>query len=152
MTDGDEPAPSRSVLTRADWDEAVVAGTLTPRDAVARLHRIAVHEFGREGAAGYDADGFVVSLTAEGLRLEGGVTLVINPHDHPPPHVHVKRPGETDIRINLETGDVLGALPRGVRSPQLRTFVAAVSESFDVLGRWWEKNHGTPVTKSRDWP
>lgn len=64
------PRQPTSIYTRVDWDRAVAEGTLSPRDVLDRLARIAIHEFGDEGPAGYDEDGFFVSLTAEGLRLE----------------------------------------------------------------------------------
>lgn len=60
--------------------------------------------FGEERAAGYDEDGFLASLTAEGIRMDSGETIRIHANDHPPPHVHVQRPVTRDIKINLETG------------------------------------------------
>ncbi len=137
-----------TLYTRSDWDGAVADRTLTPDHVLDRLWRIAVHEFGVEGAAAYDEDGFFLSLTAEGLQLEGGVTLRVHTHDHPPPHVHVQRPGEIDVRINLESGELLGPVPAGVSAKKLRGLRAAVRESHDRLSNWWEKNHGTPVVRS----
>ena len=138
------------IYTRADWDRAVSAGTLSSDDVVARMTRIAVHEFGEEGPAAYAEDGFFVSLTAEGLRVEGGVTLRVYANDHPPPHVHVQRPGAFDIKINLQTGELMEPLPVGVSMKKLRGFRDAVLESHEILGGWWEKNHGTPVVRSPD--
>lgn len=68
---GGPEAARQTLYTRADWDRAVAAGTLTAEDVLARLTRIAVHEFGTEGPAAYDEDGFFLALTAEGLRVEG---------------------------------------------------------------------------------
>ncbi|GAB3141730.1 hypothetical protein GCM10027057_25770 [Marisediminicola antarctica] len=50
---------------------------------------IPVHEFGHEGSAGFDSDGFFISLIAEGLKIDGGVTLRVFPNDHPPARLHV---------------------------------------------------------------
>lgn len=97
------PEAARQIFTRADWDDAVAAGTLTSYDVLARLTRIAVREFGTEGPAAYDEEGFFLALTTEGLRMECGATLRVHTNDHPPPHVHVERPGQVDIKINLET-------------------------------------------------
>ena len=109
---------------------------------------MAVHEFGVEGPAASDEDGFFVSLTAEGLQLEGGVTLRVHTNDHPPPHVHVQRPGEPDIRINLESGDLLQPVPAGTSAKKLRKFQEVVQESHALLSSWWEKNYGAPVSKA----
>lgn len=137
-----------TLYTRSDWDRAVAEGTLTSDHVLDRLRRIAVHEFGIEDPAAYDEDGFFLSLTAEGLHLEGGVTLRVNPRDHLPPHVHVQRPGEIDVRINLESGELLDPVPKGLSSKKLRGFRAAVLESHDLLSDWWEKYHGTPVARA----
>ena len=147
VSERDEP-DRRPIYTRSDWDRVVTQGELTPDDVEARLHRIAVREFGELGPAGYDEEGFFTSLTAEGLRLEGGVTLFVHTNDHPPPHVHVRRRGHEDVKINLETGAVEGKLPSDVRQKQLNGFRSAVSESFGILGAWWERYHGDPVTRT----
>ncbi|MFD1848011.1 hypothetical protein [Arthrobacter flavus] len=55
------------IYTRGDWDEAVAGGHITPEHVWERLYRIAIGEFGVMGPAGYDEDGFFLSLTAEGL-------------------------------------------------------------------------------------
>ncbi len=147
MTDSRRPNPHPALLTRCDWETALADGELTVDDVVERLRRIAVHQFGKEGAAGYDDEGFLISLTAEGIRMDSGETIRIHAHDHPPPHVHVERPGKRDIKINLETGDVIGQLPRDVRAKQLRVFKATIVENYDQLGAWWLKNHGTVVVQ-----
>jgi len=136
-------AARQTFYTRADWDRAVAAGTLTAEDVLARLTRIAVHEFGTEGPAAYDEDGFFLALTAEGLRVEGGVTLRVPTNDHPPPHVHVQRPGLADIKISLETGEPIEPVPTDASAKKLRGLQAAVRENRSQLVDWWEKNHGT---------
>lgn len=150
MTEPRSANPRPALLTRSDWDQALADGVLTFGDVVERLRRIAVHEFGEEGAAGYDDQGFLISLTAEGLRMDSGETIRVHANDHPPPHVHIQRPGKHDIKINLETGDAMGDLPRDVRTKQLKGFRAAINENFEQLGAWWEKNHGTPVVPSHE--
>lgn len=147
MTERRSRNPRPALLTRNDWDRALDAGDLTIDDLLERLRRIAVHQFGAEGPAGYDDEGFLISLTAEGLRLDSGETIRIHANDHPPPHVHIERPGKRDIKITLETGEVIGELPRDVKSKQLRGFKAAIIENFDQLGEWWLKNHGTVVVR-----
>lgn len=136
-----------ALLTRSDWDRALADATLTADDVLERLRRIAVHQFGEAGSAGYDDQGFLISLTAEGIRMDSGETIRIHVNDHPPPHVHIQRPGKRDIKINLETGGVIGELPRDVRSKQLRGFKTTIIENFEQLGTWWFKNHGTVVAK-----
>lgn len=136
-----------TLYTRSDWDRAVAEGTLTPDQVLDRLLRTAVHHFGDGGPASFDEDGFFLSLVADGLQVQGGVTLRVHTLDHPPPHVHVQRRGEEDIRINLETGELLDRPPAGVKSRQLRGFQAQVNKNFDTLGAWWEKSHGRPVLR-----
>ena len=63
--------------------------------------------------------------------------------------MHIQRPGKRDIKIDLETGDVIGELPRDVKANQLRGFRATIVENFDQLGAWWLKNHGTIVVRGR---
>lgn len=149
MTDPRRPNPHPSLLTRSEWEQALAGGELTVDDVLERLRRIAVHQFGKEGAAGYDDEGFLISLTAEGIRMDSGETIRIHANDHPPPHVHIQRPGKRDIKIDLETGDVIGELPRDVKAKQLRGFRATILENCDQLGAWWLKNHGTIVVQGR---
>jgi hypothetical protein len=79
--------------------------------------------------------------------MGSGETIRVHVNHHLPPHVHVQRPGKRDIKINLETGDVIGELPRDVRSKQLRGFKTTIIENFEQLGTWWLKNHGSVVAK-----
>jgi hypothetical protein len=136
-----------SIPTRADWDEAAAAGHLTPEHVMQRLKNIADHAFGNESVRGCDEDGFIISLTAEGLPIPGGVTLYVYANDHPPPHVHIKLRAHpnAEIRISLETGEFLDDAPRGLASKKLRGFQAAVRENHAVLASWWESYQGKPV-------
>lgn len=135
------------IMTRLEWEEAAEAGALTPEHVIQRLKNIADHVFGNETVIRFDVDGFVVSLIAEGLPLQGGVTLYVYSKDHPPPHVHVKVRAHPNarIRVSLETGEFLDTTPRGVRSKELKRFQAAVRENRHLLAIWWEAHTGDPV-------
>jgi hypothetical protein len=115
---------------------------LTGRDVLDRLLRIAVHECGEEGPAAYDEDGFFLSLIAEGIKLEGGISLVVHTNDHLPPHVHVQRPGEKDIRLSLEDGSLLDDLPQGVSARKVRHMQQLAAEHGGILQAWWDKGPG----------
>lgn len=136
-----------TIMSRSEWDEAAAAGHVTPEHVMRRLKNIADHAFDNQTVMGFDEDGFVVSLIAEGLALAGGVTLRVYPNDHPPPHVHIEvrsRPNAR-IRINLATGEFLDDAPRGLPRKKLKGFQAAVRENHEVLATWWESYHGEPV-------
>lgn len=137
-------------MTRAEWDEASDAGHVTAEHVMQRLKNIADHIFGNETVAGFDDEGFVVSLIAEGLPLPGGVTLYVYPNDHPPPHVHItlRSHPHTKLRIRLDTGEFMDDAPRGLVRKKLKSFQASVRENHDVLAEWWETYHGDPVTLS----
>lgn len=148
---------ARAIFTRADWERELAAGRLTAQDVADRLWRMAVHEFDDEDAeraAAYDADGFFLSLTAASVAEVDGVKLWICSIDHDPPHVHIKRPGVRDkvddIKINLETGEIEGKLPRDVKSKQLKKVRELVTEYHDVLCRTWTTYHGTEVSVPHD--
>lgn len=142
--DDAEPRPARTLYTQGDRDDAVAEGTLRLQDVIDRLTRILVRVFDAEGPAAYGEDGFFLSLTAEGLRLEGGIALRADPRDHRPPHVHVLRPGmKGKLRIDLETGELMDAPPSGAdfSAEELRGLQKTVKESSTLKG-WWKKNHG----------
>jgi Domain of unknown function (DUF4160) len=150
----DEDSPraraGRQILTRGDWDRAVADGRLTAQDVLNRLTRMALHEFGESPEnwpIAFDEEGFVTALIAEGILMEGGVTLRVCTRDHPPPHVHIQRRGEEDIKVNLENGAVEGPLPRGVRPKQLEKFSGLVKQKHELLCDLWLKNHGTAAKK-----
>ncbi len=147
--DGHRTRAEREILTLAEWDESVASGQLTALDVLDRLERMALYEFGEsqeQRPIAVDEEGFVTALIAEGIPVAGGVTLRVWPNDHPPPHVHIERRGNgNDIKINLETGDVEGKLPRDVRSSQLKKFSGLVEQYHELLCDWWLKNHGKAV-------
>lgn len=132
------------IMTRRDWDEAIAAGHVTPEHVLVRLKNIADYAFDNISAIGYDSEGFVTALTAEGLPRPGGVTLYVYTHDHPPPHVHIKLRDHPDVklRISLETGEYLDTAPRGLSTKKLRGFQRAVRECHPILAGWWENYHG----------
>lgn len=144
---------ARAIFTRADWDRELTAGRLTAQDVADRLWRMAAHEFDEdtERAAAYDDDGFFLSLTAASVAEVHGVKLWICSADHDPPHVHIKRPGVRDrvedIKINLETSEIEGKLPKGVKPKQLRKIRALVAEHHEALCSTWTTYHGTEVSK-----
>ncbi|WP_433592534.1 hypothetical protein [Nocardia sp. CA-145437] len=129
--------------SRRVWAEAEAAGYLTAEHVFARLHAIAMHEMDGEGPVAYDADGFVTALTAEGIRLQGGVTLTVHTRDHQPPHAHITFTTDPsiDLRINLQTGELMNAIPKG-RAKMVKHACALVVEHHDLLANWWVKNHG----------
>lgn len=142
----------RQILTQSDWDREKAAGRLTAQHIAERLWRMVEFEFGdpdAPAAAGYDEEGFFISLTAASVATIDGVKLWICTEDHPPPHVHIKRPGVRDrlddIKINLETGEERLPLPDGVKSKQLKNFKALVVEYHEVLCSTWTSYHGTEV-------
>lgn len=150
-TSDDEPS-DRGLLTRESWDAAVRAGGPKPEMVLERLHGITIREFGEMGPIGYDEDGFVVSLVADGIRIEGGARLVVHTRDHQPPHVHVQRPDEQDIVISLLTGEVLHG-GQGVRRKQLAGYQKAVTEThYPALTSFWEKAHGPLVSDGQGVP
>lgn len=57
------------IMIRLDWDEATESGYITAEHEMQRLKNVADHVFEQEAAAGFDGDGFVISLVAEGLPL-----------------------------------------------------------------------------------
>ncbi len=99
MADEEQLTPreraERQILTQADWDREEAAGRLTAEQIADRLWRMAMHEFadpGEPAAAAFDEAGFLLSLTAASVAVVDGIKLWICTEDHPPPHVHIKRP------------------------------------------------------------
>lgn len=136
------------INTRPEWDQAEVDGYITLEHVFMRLKNIADHIFGNETFMGFDDEGFVISLVAGGIRLEGGLTLRVWPNDHPPPHVHieVKAHPEWKIRVNLETIELMDELPSALKAKQFSGFLDAIRECHPKLAGWWESYHGDPVT------
>jgi hypothetical protein len=152
MSTADGPVhPKRQIFTRADWDRALQEGWLTPQHIVDRLYRIAIRDMGATGPAGYDEDGFFLSLTAEGRFVEGIGWFRVHTNDHDPPHVHVVPFGmdmNVSLKLSLEDGRELQERPDGVSSKQIKNMQKALAGIHDELGAWWKKNMGEPVVWS----
>lgn len=139
-----------AIMTREEWDQAAADGHITPEHVMTRLKGIVDHVFGNQSSIGYDEDGFVTALTAEGLPVPGGVTLVVHSNDHPPPHVHIElrsHPGQT-LRIRLDTAEFMDEAPKGVNTKRLKGLQRAIRENHEVLATWWQTYHGDPVVLS----
>ncbi|RVW02432.1 DUF4160 domain-containing protein [Rhodococcus spongiicola] len=134
-------------MTKADWEEATAAEHITPEHVLQRLKNIADHIFENEVVAGFDSDGFLVALIAEGLRLQNGVTLIVRTNDHPPPHAHIKVRAypEADLKVDLTTGELSGNVPKGLSAKDIRGFQDLVGKHHDQLASWWQDYHGDPV-------
>ena len=91
-------------------------------------------------AVEFDEEGFLLSLVADGLKLEGGVTLQVYSNDHPPPHVHVlvRSQPRLKLRIRLDNGEPMDD-PGSVRAKELRRFSELVVEHNKLLTAWWMK-------------
>jgi hypothetical protein len=66
------------------------------------------------------------------------------------PHVHVERRGKQGFRLYLDTAEVYGELPGGVKSKELQFLQAALLENREELGEWWRVAMGDPVTRVHD--
>ncbi|MEV0105507.1 hypothetical protein AB0H42_04070 [Nocardia sp. NPDC050799] len=129
--------------TPEQWQEAKEAGHVTAEHILHRLHAIAIREFGIQGAAGYDEEGFICALVADGLRCERGVVLRVCTRDHPPPHVHIEISAEPSIKLkmNLVTGEFMGPTPEGW-GKKVKYMRQLVKDNHSILVAWWEKSHG----------
>jgi len=145
--------PGDPVDTREAWAAAEAAGALTVDNILERLRRMAIYELGEMGAEGYDEDGFVTALVAEGIK-EGALVLQVHTRDHWPPHVHVKRPedrGSHGVIIDLRNGDVCEErLPKGIRTKHIKRMGELVEKHHAELCLLWEKNNGTKVVVPDD--
>jgi hypothetical protein len=129
------------IMTRAEWDQATKDGHVTAEHIVQRLQNVAAHLFDEEEAAvAFDDEGFVVSLTAASITVDG-VKLHVYTLDHQPPHVHVKT-SAFELRINLVTAELMGSAPRGVSAKQVRKLQDVVRENHPVLAGMWTSYHG----------
>ena len=140
-------------LGEADgWELAEAEGRLEAADILGRLTNMALFEFGEnrgDWPMAFDDEGFLTALTAEGKRFDGGLSIHVWPDDHPPPHVHILKKSEPDsqyVKINLETGDLVGELPPWATHKQLKRMRALIVKHHQLFAAWWEKNHGTTVT------
>ena len=101
-----------TLYNRSDGTRAVAARTLTAGDVLARLARIGTGA--RSRGPGVYARGQLLPQShprgrpPSGWRCHGHV----HTNDHPPYH-HVQRSGETDVKISLETVELLEPVPAG---------------------------------------
>jgi len=137
--------------TGSGWRLAESEGRIEAEDVLQRLVFMALHEFGEnqdQWPMAFDDEGFLTALTAEGLHLEGGISIHVWPNDHPPPHVHILKKSERDganVKINLATGEPDGDLPSWADRKQLKKIGVLIAQHRDLLAEWWEKNHGEAV-------
>lgn len=108
----DQPHP----IERGEWEAAAAAGFVTTEHVQARIDGMLHHALRLDGPIGYDADGFMISLTAAGIRVDDRIRIDIRTHDHNPPHAHIVVRGEPQLalKVNLETATLMGAMPRGM--------------------------------------
>lgn len=143
---------ARNLSESAGWELAEAEDRIEAEDVLARLASIALFEFGQnktDWPMALDEEGFLTALTAEGRNFDGGLSIHVWPKDHPPPHVHILRKSEPDgqyIKIDLETGELIGELPPWASLKQLRRIKALVVKHHGLFAGWWEKNHGSVVT------
>src|SRR5271168_4271863 len=79
-----------------DWEEAKRSGYLTVEHIVARLEDILEYALDGELETGYDEEGFLRALVADGYLRNRGVTVRLHSRDHPPPHAHIEIKGHPD--------------------------------------------------------
>lgn len=72
-----------------------------------------------------------------------GWTVVIPTADHPPPHVHVQRPG-VDVKVHLVGADGLPEVVRirGAPDHEVWRALAIVYENQQLLLHAWSEYHG----------
>lgn len=68
-----------------------------------------------------------------------GFRIVIYPHDHPPPHVHVSNAGG-EVVIEIET--LVIRRRRGMREKDVVRAVGVVADLTDMLLESWREIHG----------
>lgn len=141
----------RNLIESAGWDLAATEGRLDANDVLSRFVKMALYEFGSgqdHWPIAFDQDGFVTSLTSEGIKFDGGLSIYIWPNDHPPPHVHILKKSERDdqyVKLNLESGEVMGELPRWAKRKQLARMKKLLAENHEILAGLWSKYHGVTV-------
>ncbi len=108
----DHPHP----IYRADWEQALADGYVTIEHLQARIEGMLHHARQTAGPIGFDADGFIIALTAAGIRMNDSIRFDIRTHDHEPPHAHIAVKGEPrlNLTINLQTAMIIEDLPDGM--------------------------------------
>ncbi|MFP4512466.1 MAG: DUF4160 domain-containing protein [Acidimicrobiales bacterium] len=130
-----------AILTRRDWDDAVASGHLTTEHVLVRVENALDYEFGRGAELGLDEDGFYRALVADGSHHEGGISIVLHPNDHPPPHVHIRFRSDPsiDLRMSIETGELLdGTAPPGWAKRVRKATGIVRGQSELLMTRWAE--------------
>jgi hypothetical protein len=129
-----------AILDEFAWNEAAAGGHLTAEHILQRLENILEFEFGRGAEMGLAADGFYNALVADGWRLEGGVTVRLHPNDHPPPHVHLEFRSDPrlDLRLSIETGELLDVAPAGW-AKRIKAAAAQVLDLQSTLMERWSE-------------
>jgi hypothetical protein len=67
------------------------------------------------------------------------VRFVINPHDHPPPHVHIEKP-DARAKMTIETQHELEVV--GFTTGDIKLFRELVENWREPLMKEWERIHG----------
>lgn len=135
-----------TILDQATWNEVVADGYLTAEHVLVRVSHMAAYEFGNGADAGLAEDGFFNALVADRWQLTSNVKARMWPDDHVPPHVHLemRQHPEKDLRVSIETGQLLddGAPPGTVK--QMKRISALVREMSPILmERWTEMQAAT---------
>lgn len=133
------------ILTRSDWDGAAQQGFLTTEHILDRLAGILGHALGD----GFDEEGFLTALVADGHRLTHGVTVRLCTRDHPPPHIHVEVRGQPrlHLRLDLHTGDLLAGqnAPPGLGTQLRVAREYLIGHQEQLLARWDEVAAASPA-------
>ncbi|HMJ77436.1 MAG TPA: DUF4160 domain-containing protein [Iamia sp.] len=135
-----------TIISPAAWDEAIVSGHLTAEHVLERLGNAIDFELGQGSDAGFNSEGFLDALVADSTRHEGGISVVLHPNDHPPPHVHIKFRSDPSLRLRMaiETGELLDEVPAGW-TRRLRKAAEIVRDESDLLmKRWMEMQDASP--------
>lgn len=135
-----------TISARLDWDEVAAQSHITAEHVLARIENIAVHEFGHESVAGFDSNGFFVTLIAEGLPISTGIVLRVYSKDHNLPHVHIEVKGspQLQMKVSLVDAKLIGKAPAGW-AKKIRGIQRTIRENQELLEAWWEKGNDARV-------
>jgi hypothetical protein len=85
--------------------------------------------------------GYIITNTLIIARIDG-LIVVIYPHDHAPPHVHMLGPdGEIIYELNCPTGPVSIREVRGYSEREARKLAKRVNELVPFLCSAWKGIH-----------
>lgn len=127
------------ITSRFDWDTAAAAGHLTAEHVLLRLENILEYDLAEGKNFGLSDDGFLNALVADGWRLERGVTVRMYPNDHPPPHVHLRFRSHPrlDLRVSIETGELLDDDAPDGWAKRIRSASSQVLDQRSILIERW---------------